>query len=128
MRTISREFAFKVIFCNLFSNETREEVEPVLFSNEKVDDSTKSFYNDILNAYFEHKEEIKSDVDVLIEKYEQNRVYKIDLALIYLAITEIKYLNTPIPVAINEILELSKKYSEEKSPSFINGVLKKIKG
>ena len=44
----------------------------------------------------------------------------------YLAITEIKYVKTPIAVAINEILNLSKKYSTEKSQSFINGVLAKV--
>ncbi|MBF1051794.1 MAG: transcription antitermination factor NusB, partial [Peptostreptococcaceae bacterium] len=49
---------------------------------------------------------------------------KIDLAILRTAITEIKYVATPYKVAINEALELSKKFSDEKSTKFINGVLK----
>jgi len=44
----------------------------------------------------------------------------------YLALTEIKFLNTPLQVSINEILLLSKKYSTERSGKFINGVLSSI--
>ena len=61
----------------------------------------------------------------IIEKtgYKLDRVYKIDLALAYEAVTEIKYLNTPPAVAINEVIELAKAYSTEKSPKFLNGLL-----
>ena len=51
------------------------------------------------------------------------RVYKVDLALIYLALKEIDYFDTPKKVVINEIIELAKNYSTEKSASFINGFL-----
>ena len=62
-----------------------------------------------------------------IEGYELDRIYKVDLAILVLAIYELKFENsTPDKVVLNEAIELSKKYSTDKSFSFINGVLAKI--
>ena len=55
--------------------------------------------------------------------YEPERVYKIDKALLCLAITEIYFYKTPSNIVINETLEIAKKYSTEKSSKFINGIL-----
>ena len=55
--------------------------------------------------------------------YEPDRIYKIDKALLCLAVTEIYHYKTPAPVVVNEILEISKKFSTEKSSKFINGIL-----
>ena len=54
------------------------------------------------------------------------RISKVDLALLKLAIYEILFTDTPYKVAINEVVELSKKYSEDGSSNFINGVLASI--
>ena len=72
-------------------------------------------------------DEIKS----LIEKnlkadWTIERISKIDLSLLKLAIYEIKYKEIPYKVAINECLELAKKYGEETSRNFINGILASI--
>ena len=55
-----------------------------------------------------------------------DRISKIDLALLKLSIYEIKFAKLPFKVVINEALELSKKYGDKKSKSFINGVLASI--
>ena len=62
--------------------------------------------------------------------YEVDRIYKIDLAILVLAIYELKFASGDVQpsVVINEAVELSKKYSTEKSYSFINGVLAKVIG
>lgn len=62
----------------------------------------------------------------VVTGYKMQRIYKIDLALIYLAVAEMRYTQTPKLVAINETLELAKIFSTEKSSAFINGVLAKI--
>ena len=54
------------------------------------------------------------------------RITKVNLALLKLAIYEIKYKDIPFKVAINEAVELAKKYGEETSPVFINGILASI--
>ena len=59
--------------------------------------------------------------------YTIDRLYKVDLAIIILAVIEVKYVKeTPKEVVINEAVELAKKFSTEKSPKFINGVLADI--
>ena len=54
------------------------------------------------------------------------RIFKIDLAILRLAIYEIIYTDTPYKVAINEAVELAKKYGNDESYTFVNGVLREI--
>ena len=117
MRKNARENAFKLIFEGLF-----HECDPLL-SKENLTNLKKE---EILQSFNSHKEELKTQIEKHLKNFEYNRVFKIDLALIYLALTEILYCNTPKAVAINEALELSKLYSTEKSKKFINGVLSAI--
>ena len=62
----------------------------------------------------------------LKEKWEISRISKINLALLKLATYEIVYAKLPYKVVINEAVELAKKYGDEASPSFVNGILANI--
>ena len=64
-------------------------------------------------------ENIKSDWNI-------NRISKIDLTLLKLGIYEIVYSKLPYKVVINEVVELAKKYGDDNSKSFVNGVLASI--
>lgn len=70
------------------------------------------------------------DLNIVANKYLQNwtinRLNKVDQAILLLGIYELKYTDTPSVVAINEAIELSKKYSDEAVTKMINGVLDKI--
>ena len=55
-----------------------------------------------------------------------NRISKMDLSILKVAIYEIKYNQIPYKVAINEAVELAKKYGEDKSKNFVNGILASI--
>ena len=55
-----------------------------------------------------------------------DRISKIDLAILKLAIYEIKYKKLPYKVVINEAVELAKKYGEDNSKKFVNGILASI--
>ena len=96
------------------------------YSQEKLEDFSDIGYIKLfISSFLDNKELIDSEISqVLSDKWTVKRLAKIDLALIRTAITEIKYLDIPYKVAINEALELAKKYSDEKSSSFINGILK----
>lgn len=118
MRRDSRELAFKIIFESLFNNDPFNDE---LFNELKEKDLP--FCMDILKAYNENKTKIEEKIKTSLKDYNIDRVYKVDLALIYLAACEIDYLNTPKAVAINEAIELAKIYSTEKSPKFLNGLL-----
>lgn len=81
-----------------------------------------------LNEMVKNVELNKSTIDELISKYAKNwtinRMAKVDLAILRLAVCEILYVpNMPTKVSINEAIELAKLYCDDKSPKFINGIL-----
>ncbi len=124
MRTQARELAFQLIFERLFVKNSYSFDEEFFSSLKKEED--KNFTKEIVVKFEENKEELSKIISSNLIGYEIDRVYKIDLALIYLALTEINFAGTPIQVAINETLTLAKKYSTLKSSKFINGVLSSI--
>ncbi|MBQ8444195.1 MAG: transcription antitermination factor NusB [Clostridia bacterium] len=124
MRTGARELAFKLIFERLFVKESYTFDEEFFASLTKEDD--KNFAKELVIRFEENRQEIEETVSSKLVGYSLDRVYKVDLALIYLAVTEIKYIQTPHQVVINEVVELSKQFSTEKSSRFINGVLSAI--
>ena len=73
------------------------------------------------------KEDILNKISKnLKDNWSIDRISKIDKSLLMLAIYEIQYKEIPFKVVINEVVELAKKYGEETSASFINGVLAKV--
>lgn len=124
MRNDARENAFKLIFEGLFHECDKELSKDNLVLLKKEDEI--EFFDNILNSFVQNKETLKNEIEENLKNFEYSRLFKIDLALIYLALTEIKYCQTPKAVAINETLELAKKYSTEKSSKFINGLISAI--
>lgn len=124
MRTKARELAFQLIFERLFVKENYTLDEEFFASLKKQED--KDFAINIVKSFEEHKQELSDIISSHLVGYEIDRVYKVDLALVYESLTEIYYLDTPYQIAINEAVEFSKKYSTEKSSRFINGVLSSI--
>lgn len=124
MRREARECAFKLIFETLFKGAEEETQLEVIKSLKK--DADKEFCKLIFDTYQIHREKLEYDVSTHLKNFDITRVYKIDLALVFMALTEIEFLDTPKPVAINEALEISKKYSTNDSSKFINGLLSAI--
>lgn len=124
-RKKSREYAFRLVFEKFF-HEPEEEFE---FTDEdfQFDDTDKAFVNTLILGINEHYDDIVKIIKENVVGYEFDRIYKIDLAILVLAIYETKYLKETDPsIVINEAIELAKKYSTDKSYSFINGVLAKV--
>lgn len=128
-RSAIRELAFKLIYSNEIqkTDELQEQLDLFLLSNEITDENAKKYIQDAIEGIEKNKEDIKS----LIEKnlkadWKIERISKIDLSLLKLAIYEIKYTDIPYKVAINEAVELAKKYGEDSSKNFINGILASV--
>ena len=121
-RKEARELAFKTIYSKFFNadDSVNEEVE-----NSNVTDL--EFTTKILTNFANHYEEINSTISSHLKGYTIERLYKIDLAILVLAVIELNYIKeNPKQVIINEAVELAKKFSTDKSPKFINGVLADI--
>jgi len=128
-RSAIRELAFQFIYSLEIqkTEELDEQIELYLDCNEIEEDEAKEYIKDVIFGIKENINEIQG----LIEKnlkadWKIDRISKIDLSLLKLAIYEIKYKEIPYKVAINECLELSKKYGEESSKNFVNGILASV--
>lgn len=125
MRKKSREICFKVIYKSLFVDGDYSYEDIVIEENLPEEDIP--FVKEIIELFKEHKKEIDDKINENLIGYVPERVYSIDRAILELAITEIFYYKqTPLPIVINEAVELAKTFSTEKSYSFINGLLKNI--
>ena len=127
-RSKSRELAFKLIYEREMQKEVGdEELEIFLESNEIEDEEVKEYLKDILFGISENEEKINDLIKKnLKENWEIERVSKINVSLLKVAIYEMMYKNIPYKVAINEVVELAKRYSDEQGAPFVNGVLASI--
>ena len=127
-RSLMRELAFKLIY----ETEMQKQLDPnqleIFFENNEIEEEDVKFYlRDIRIGVEINKEEIESLISKnLKNNWSLERVSKINLSLIKIAIYEMLYKNLPYKVAINEVIELAKKYSDEAAPQFINGILASV--
>lgn len=128
-RSTIRELAFRLIYSQEIQKEenTEEQIELYLEANEVKDQNAIEYINDVVKGIKENQKEIL----MLIEKnlksdWKLERISKVDLSLLKLAIYEIKYKKLAFKIVINEVVELAKKYGEEQSKNFVNGILASI--
>ena len=128
-RTAIREQAFKLIYSLEIQKQDnlQEAIDLFLESNEIEDKSAKEYINDAILGIEKNKEKIVQQIEKNLKKdWKIDRISKIDLAILKLAIYEIQYKELPFKVVINEAVELAKKYGEDSSKNFVNGILASI--
>ena len=128
-RSEMREQAFKIMYSlEIQKNENLEEqLELYIESNEIKDESAIEYIKDAVLGIEENKKEILGNIEKNLKKdWKIERISKIDLVILKLAIYEIQYKEIPYKVVINEAVELAKKYGEDNSKNFVNGILASI--
>lgn len=124
-----REQIFKMLFRIEFheSDEMEEQMGLFLEEEDKASEEEDAYIRNKYGKIVEHLEEIDGEINEKAKGWKTTRMAKVDLALMRLAVYEI-LMDEEIPagVAINEAVELAKKYGTDDSPSFINGVLAKF--
>jgi len=127
-RRYSRELVIQFLYLTeMNEGEVENQLKAFWENNSCKEEGVQSFTEDILKDIFDHKEEI----DARLEKYSDNwtlsRMAVIDRNLLRMAASELMYSKTvPPKVAIDEAVEIAKKYGTADSPNFINGVLDRI--
>jgi N utilization substance protein B len=122
----------ELAFCYIYSQEiqgqnSKSQVKLFLDSIEVEDGKSREYVKEIAKGIKENNEEITNIISKnLKEGWTIDRISTVDLALLKLAIYEIKYKEIPYKIIINEAVNIAKKYGEETSAPFINGVLAKI--
>lgn len=128
-RTAIREQTFKLIYSlEIQKQENLEEaIEIYEESNEITDEKAKEYIQDAILGIQKNKDEIITQIEKNLKSdWKINRISKMDLAVLKLAIYELKYTDIPFKVVINEAVELAKKYGEDSSKNFVNGILASI--
>ncbi len=119
-RIRSREVAMEILY--QMEIQKSYEIERMLAYYEETLDL--DYIKEVLTLWLSHKEEIEGKIMEHLQGWKLDRIAKIDLSILRLGITEILYDDTiPVKVSINEAVNLAKKYVDEKSGKFINGVL-----
>ena len=128
-RTAIRESAFKLIYSLEIQkqNDLKEQIE-IYFESENIENKdAKEYIEDAVLGIEAHKEEILGLIEKNLKSdWKIDRISKIDLSILKLAIYEIQYKDIPFKVVINEAVELAKKYGEDSSKNFVNGILASI--
>ena len=128
-RSEIRELAFKLIYSLEIQKKENldEQIELYIESNGIENKEAIEYIKDCIHGINEHAKEINKTVESsLTSDWKIDRISKVNLSLLKLAIYEIKYKNIPYKVEINEVVELAKTYGEDMSSKFINGALAKI--
>lgn len=124
-----RENTFKILFHKEFHEEIDMEEQYHLFveSLEKTEEKDREYIHEKVFAILPLISDIDEKIDAVAQGWKVSRMSRADLTIIRLAYYEMKYDNTvPEVVAINEAVELAKKYGGKESPSFVNGILAKL--
>ena len=128
-RSAMRELAFKFIYGLEVQKNLKdlEQLDVFVESNELTDEKVIEYLKDIQNGLIEYSKEIDNLIEKnLKEKWTLDRISKVNLSLLKIAIYEMLYKSLPYKVAINEVVELAKTYSDDTAPVFINGVLASV--
>ena len=129
-RSAIREHVFVLLFESLFNSSEEMEAQSVNYFDgleKPVDDESISY----IEQRFHSIEEKLPEIDALIEEksvgWKIGRMGKVELSVIRLAVYEIMFDDdVPAGVAINEAVELSKKYGQDQAGAFVNGILAKF--
>ena len=128
-RSELREHIFRMLFRVEFVNEEEMKEQEALYFEllEEVSEKDQAYISNKYNAILEKLEEIDNVLNELSTGWKTSRMNRVDLTVLRLATYEIKWdEDVPTSVAINEAVELAKKYSSDSGPAFINGVLAKV--
>lgn len=127
-RSAMRELAFKLVYeLEVQKENSDEQFEIFIQNNDVTEESVKEYLKNISNGININNEEIDKLIETnLKDNWSLNRISKINISLIKLAIYEMLFNELPYKVAINEVVELAKKYADESAPVFINGILASV--
>ena len=127
----NRKVAFEIVYSletpNVKYEEYKENIDMFLEARDIHGRATTKYIKDVVYGTKRHGAQIKKQIESCIsEKWSYERISKINLVILEIAIFEMLFLKTPFKVVINEAVELAKAFGDTKSPSFVNGVLASI--
>lgn len=124
-RSELREIAMKVLYQVYIFQDAKQEYDVKELIKEQLEVENE-FVNELVFNVMENQNKINKTANKYLVDWNINRLSKVDKAILSIGIYELMYTKTPSVVAINEAIELSKKYSDEKVTKMLNAVLDKV--
>ena len=125
-----REHVFRMLFRKeffLLAGEFEEQVQMYLEELSPLEEKDRSYMQEKIDAIYTSVPELDSKLNEVAKGWKTGRMGKVDLTVLRLALYEMRYeASVPEKVAINEAVEIARKYGGDDSPSFVNGVLAKL--
>lgn len=120
-----RGYAREAAFCKMYTYVMTEVFDGDFsqFDADKLTEEDLTFARELVEGAIEYKPEADAIIAELSKSFKLSRIYRPDLAVLELALYEMRHMQTPHPVVINEAVSIAKKYSTEKSVSYVNGIL-----
>ena len=127
-RTEPREITFRLIYSTEIQKGMDDEQKDLYIEENEIKNKEEIEYiNTVFNGIKDNKAKIEEMIsENLKEKWTIERISKIDIAILKVAIYELMYSELPYKIVINEAVELAKKYGDDSSKSFVNGVLASV--
>jgi N utilization substance protein B len=128
VRRDAREAAVQYLYQREMQGDQSDQALEEFYEMRGLSPSGKRFCNELLEGWMQHREEIDEVIAKNARNFEFNRLSAVDRNVLRIACHEILFRSDiPAPVAINEAIEIAKKYSTEDSGKFVNGVLDNIR-
>ena len=129
-RTEARELLMQLLFQCEAQKDFREATKTGFVQENAIDGEQLDYFEKVWKAFVLNRDAIDGTIEAYSNGWKKNRIGKVDLAVLRLCIAEIRFLedkeDIPENSSINEAVALAKKYSDEKSGKFVNGILGRI--
>ncbi len=127
MRRFARELVLQGLYAAEMTEDSPNKIIEDLVRRHNVDAETREFIERLFNTTLKHKDWTRKQIEERLENWEISRVAIIDLHVLQMMMTEMVFFeDIPPKVSITEGVEIARKYSTDKSSSFVNGILDSV--
>ncbi len=126
-RRIARERATQFLFGLEFTGEDWETGIDAFFEGQPVRQAAREYATELIRGVQTHREELDEAIDSALENWTPERVGRVERNVLRVALYEMRYADdVPNNVAINEAIEVAKRFADDNAPRFVNGVLDRL--
>jgi transcription antitermination protein NusB len=126
-RRIARERAAQYLFGLDFTGDPWEDGIEAFFESQPVRSTAREYATALIQGVSDNMSQLDAEIDTALENWTPERVGRLERNILRVALYEIRHrADVPRAVAINEAIEVAKKFSDETAPRFINGVLDRL--
>ena len=126
-RKEARELLMQLLYQMELLDDHSEETKNAYLEKNFSEKGHRDYAAQLLNLVLTKKDDVDAKINENSNKWSTSRMPKVDVAILRLAVVELLYMDDiPDAVAINEAVDMAKKYGTDESKAFINGILGKI--